>query len=208
MKQIKLLLQNFQFTLEVGFVSEFSEDEIIIMRTIKTVKRATSENLARELGEPYTPQDLSGYLGTLEKRKLLKKVQDNPSTYELSPLGLVAIGAIPESAKKAFVSVSPEKCFFFYTGIGPDKFTKISACNLSEFRDRISDVDTKSLEFHVSRGDIEKWLRDVLGEAELAREIERLKPMRLQGEALRTRISRLFGSRIDRLTSETSRMNV
>lgn len=189
-------------------MSEFSEDEIIIMRTIKTVKRATSENLARELGEPYTPQDLSGYLGTLEKRKLLKKVQDNPSTYELSPLGLVAIGAIPESAKKAFVSVSPEKCFFFYTGIGPDKFTKISACNLSEFRDRISDVDTKSLEFHVSRGDIEKWLRDVLGEAELAREIERLKPMRLQGEALRTRISRLFGSRIDRLTSETSRMNV
>jgi hypothetical protein len=171
------------------------------LKTIQEVKKATSAELARRLGEPYTAQDLSAYLRLFEQEKLLNRVQENPLTYELSILGLVAIGALPEKAKNLVLSVPSDKCFLFYTGIGPDKFTKVSACSLSDFREKVKKVDVKSLEFHISRGDMEKWIRDVLGDERLAREIEGLRWFRLSGEPLRTRILKEIDARIKELTS-------
>ncbi len=187
---------------EIGddLLSHFSEDEIIVLKAINALGRATSQTLAQKLGEPYTTQDMAPYLVSLEGRRLLKKTQENPLTYEISPLGLIAIGALPKNATEVFISVPSEKCFFFYTGTGPDKSTNISACNLSELKESVKKIDTKSLEFHVPRGDIEKWLKDVLVDSELAKEIERIKPLKLQGEALRSRILRLIDIRIERLT--------
>jgi hypothetical protein len=181
-------------------VPELSQDEITVLKKINDLGRVTPENLARELGDPYTAQDLSVYLKSLEEKNLLKKPQENPSAYELAPLGLIAIGVLPESAKKIYSPVPHEKCFYFYTGIGPDKFTKMSACSLSDFKEKTKKVDTKSLEFHVQRGDIAKWFSDVLGDQELTREFERLKTSNLYGEILRTRITRLMDARIERLT--------
>ena len=185
---------------EMTFMSQLSEDETIVLKAINVLRKATPVDVARKLGDPYTPQDMTQYLRSLEGRNLVNKIQENPLTYEVSPLGLIAIGALSKDAKEVFVSVPSEKCFFFYTGTGPDKFTKLSACNLSDLRDKAKVVDVKSLEFHVPRGDIEKWLKDVLGDSELAKEIERIRPLKLQGEALRARILRLINSRIEKLT--------
>jgi hypothetical protein len=182
-------------------MSEQTEDQIRILRTIQEVKRATSAELAQRLSEPYTAQDLSAYLRLLEQEKLLNRVQENPLTYELSILGLVTIGALPEKAKNLVLSVPSDKCFFFYTGIGPDKFTKFSACNLSDFREKIKKVDVKSLEFHIPRDDMEKWIRDVLGDEWLAKEIEGIKWFGLTGEPLRNRILKAIDARIKELTS-------
>ena len=181
-------------------MSRSSQDEITVLKKINVLGKATPESLARELGEPYTVQDLSAYLKSLEKKTLLSKTQENHSAYELTPLGLITIGALPESAKKIYSSVPHEKCFHFYTGVGPDKFTKTSACSLSDFKEKAKRVDSKSLEFHVHRGDMAKWFNDVLGETELAQEFERLRTSNLYGEALRTRIAKLIDSRIERLT--------
>jgi hypothetical protein len=123
----------------------------------------------------------------------------------LTPLGLVAIGVLPQSAKKVYSPVPSEKCFYFYTGVGPDKFTKIFACSLSDFLEKAKRIDSTSLEFHVQRGDIPKWFKDVLGEAELAQEFDRLKTSNLQGEALRNRMTRLLDARIERLTYPRTR---
>lgn len=182
-------------------MSEQTEDQIRILKAIQEVKMATSVELAQRLGEPYTAQDLSAYLRLLEQEKLLNRIQENPLTYELSILGLVTIGALPEKAKNLVLSLPSDKCFFFYTGIGPDKFTKFSACNLSDFKEAVKKVDVKSLEFHVPRGDMEKWIRDVLGDERLAKEIEGLKWFRLSGEPLRTRILKAIDARIKELTS-------
>jgi predicted transcriptional regulator len=181
-------------------VPEFSQDELAVLKKINVLGKATPESLARELGQPYTVQDLSAYLKSLEEKTFLKKTQENRSAYELTPLGLIAIGALPESVKKIYSSVPQEKCFYFYTGVGPDKFTKMSACSLSDFKEKARKVDSKSLEFHVKRGDIAKWFNDVLGEAELAKELSRLRTGNLYGEVLRTRITRLIDARIERLT--------
>jgi DNA-binding HxlR family transcriptional regulator len=181
-------------------VSEFSQDEITVLRKVNFLGKATPESLARILGEPYTVQGLSAYLKTLEEKTLLSRTQENQSAYELTPLGLIAIRALPQSAKKIYSSVPPEKCFHFYIGVGPDKFTKMSACSLSDFKEKAKKVDSKSLEFHVQRGDIAKWLNDVLGEADLAKEFDRLKTSNLYGEVLRTRITGLVDARIQKLT--------
>jgi hypothetical protein len=181
-------------------VSEFPQDEIAVLKKINALGTATPESLAHELGEPYTLQDLSAFLKSLAEKTLLSKSRENPSAYELTPLGLVVIGVLSESSKKIYSPVPREKCFYFYTGVGPDRFTKNSACSLSDFREKAKRVDSTSLEFHVQRGDIPKWFNDVLGEAELAQEFDRLRTLNLHGEALRTRITRLIDARIERLT--------
>ena len=192
--------------LEVLSVPEFSQDEIIVLKKINVLGKATPGNLARELGEPYTAQDLSVYLKSLEQKTLLNKTQENPSAYQLTPLGLIAIGVLPESAKKVYSALPQEKCFYFYTGVGPEKFTKMSACSLSDFKEKAKRVDLKSLEFHVERGDIAKWCKDVLGDAELAKEFERLRTSNIYGEVLRTRITGLVDTRIERLTYGRTRI--
>jgi len=191
---------------EVLSVPEFSKDEITVLRKINALGKTTPDNLARELGEPYTAQDLTAYLKLLEQKTLLKKTQENPPAYEVTPLALIATGVLPESAKKVYLSVPNEKCFHFYTGVGPDKFTKMSACSLADFKEKTKRVDPKSLEFHVRRGDMTKWCQDVLGDVELAKEFDRLKTANLYGETLRNRIVRLLDTRIERLTSNTTRI--
>jgi len=192
--------------LEVLSVPEFSQDEIVVLKKVNALGKATSGSLARELGEPYTAQDLSVYLKSLEQKTLLSKTQENPPAYQLTPLGLIAIGVLPESAKKVYSALPQEKCFYFYTGVGPDKFTKMSACSLSDFKEKAKRVDSKSLEFHVERGDIAKWCKDVLGDAELAKEFELLKTSNLHGEVLRTSITGLIDARIEKLTYRRSRI--
>jgi len=185
----------------VSSISRRTEDEIAILKAIHGVRRATPVELVEKLGEPYTVQDLTAYLKLLEREKLLDRVQENPLTYELSVLGLITLGVLPERAKSIVSSVPSDKCFLFYTGVGQDKFTKLSACNLSDFREKVKKVDVKSLEFHIPRGDIEKWIKDVLGDQELAEEIEIVRRLKLNGELLRTRILNVIDSRINQLTS-------
>jgi hypothetical protein len=186
-------------------MSKPTQDQIAILKMIHAVRKATSWQLVQELGLlkhfPYTVQDMSAYLKLLEREKLLNKVQESPLTYELSVQGLVTIEALPEKAKSIFSSVPVDKCFFFYTGVGPDKFTKLSACSLSEFRERIKDIDVKSLEFHVPRGNVQKWVKEVLRDEELAEQVECVTSLGLAGELLRNRILNVIDSRINQLTS-------
>ena len=185
---------------------EFSQDEITVLKKIDSLGKATSETLARILGEPYTVHHLSAYLKSMEEKTLLRRTEENQSAYELTPLGLIAIGALPESAKKIYSPVPREKCFYFYTGVGLDKFTKMSACSLFDFKEKTRTVDLKSLEFHLKSGDIAKWFNDVIGDAELAKEFDRLKTANLYGEVLRTRMARLIDARIETLSRSRTRV--
>ena len=200
------MVDGYYLRLQVLSVSGFSQDEIVVLKKINSLGKATPDSLAAGLGEPYTARDLSAYLKSLEQKMVLNKTQENPSAYRLTPLGLIAIGVLPESAKEVYSALPQEKCFHFYSGVGQDKFMKISACSLSDFREKAKKVDLKSLEFHVKRGDFAKWCKDVLSDADLAKEFERLKTSNLYGEALRTRITGLIDARIDRLTLGKTRV--
>jgi len=79
--------------------------------------------------------------------------------------------------------VPREKAFYFFTSIG--NYIGEKASSIEEFLEKIREIDIKSLEFHISRGDFEKWFRDVWGLEELAARIEHIRKMGIKGENVR-----------------------
>jgi hypothetical protein len=63
--------------------------------------------------------------------------------------------------------------FHFYTAVGD--YCGVSAYSLEEFANALQYVCSDAIVFHFERGDFQNWVRDVLGDAELAQEIEDIK---------------------------------
>jgi hypothetical protein len=101
---------------------------------------------------------------------------------------------------KVLKTVPREKAFYFFTSIG--NYTGTSASSLKEFMGKINEVNPKSLEFHLSRGDFEKWVTEVLQDQELAGEIKRLQKLNLTGNGLRDQLSFVVSRRVKRLTNQ------
>ncbi len=101
---------------------------------------------------------------------------------------------------KATRVVPREKAFYFFTSIG--NYTGVSASSLKEFMEKINEIDVKSLQFHLERGDFEKWLNEVLQDEELAREARRLQRFNLTGDALRNQLYLVVSRRVKRLASQ------
>ncbi len=91
-----------------------------------------------------------------------------------------------EMSSKFLKTVPREKAFYFFTSIG--NYTGESASSLKEFMDKINEVNVKSLEFHLYRGDFEKWITEVLQDEELTEEIRKLQRFNLTGEVLRNQL--------------------
>jgi hypothetical protein len=107
-----------------------------------------------------------------------------------------------DPASKAFRNVPREKTFYFFTSVG--NYTGMSAASLKEFMDRVSDVDIKSLEFHLQRGDFQKWAEEILQDNDLAWEIKRLQKFNLTGDALRNQLKAVVSRRYKRLAGQGS----
>lgn len=98
------------------------------------------------------------------------------------------------------VKVVPrEKAFYFFTSIG--NYTGASASSLKEFMEKINGVNVRSLEFHLYRGDFEKWISEVLQEGELAGDVRRLQRLNLMGEPLRNQLFLTISRRLRRSTT-------
>ena len=93
-----------------------------------------------------------------------------------------------------------EKAFYFFTSIG--NYTGVSAASLKEFVERTNEVNVKSLEFHLYRGDFEKWMAEVVQDDELSSEVKRLRRFNLMGDALRNQLSTVVSKRLKRLTGQ------
>lgn len=107
-----------------------------------------------------------------------------------------------DTASRILKTVPREKAFYFFTSIG--NYTGMSASSLKEFMERINEVNVKSLEFHLYRGDFEKWVAEVLQDADLAGEIRRLQKLNLSGNSLRDQLSFTVTKRFKRLTSQSA----
>jgi hypothetical protein len=96
-------------------------------------------------------------------------------------------------------TVPREKAFYFFTSIG--NYTGASASSLKECMEVINEVNVKSLEFHLLRGDFEKWVNEVLQDGELAEDIRRLQRLNLTGEPLRNQLFLTVSRRLKRLAT-------
>lgn len=91
-----------------------------------------------------------------------------------------------DPSSKILATLPREKAFYFFTSIG--NYTGINALSLKEFVEKIGEVNVKSLEFHLCRGDFEKWVNDVLQDSDLASEMRKLQRLNLTGEDLRNQL--------------------
>jgi hypothetical protein len=96
-------------------------------------------------------------------------------------------------------TLGKNEVFYFYTSIGC--YTGQSAGSLEELEQKIKDIDEKSLEFHLFRGDFENWISSTIGDARLAADTRLLQGQRVTGNDLRTRLSLLVSVRLKELKS-------
>jgi hypothetical protein len=89
--------------------------------------------------------------------------------------------------------VSSERAFYFYAGVG--RPLGDIASSLKEFGTVIKTVDVESLEFHLARGDFEKWVY-MLGDSDLAKSLVILRESKLSGEKLRAELVRVIQTRV------------
>jgi len=91
--------------------------------------------------------------------------------------------------------------FYFYVDIG--EYTGVNAASYEDFLISIKKVKVESLNFHINRGDFEKWALNALKDEKLAKDIGRLKDQKLWGQALRNRLYRIVSERHKELTGKT-----
>jgi len=103
---------------------------------------------------------------------------------------------ISEKGKAALKSVAPVPAnmdFLFYLEVGQP--TSISARTIKEFLQAIKQLPVASLEFHLYRGDFEKWIHGAVNDKAFALEFAEMKKSELDGEVLRKEIARATETR-------------
>ena len=132
----------------------------------------------------------AGHISTPEK-----------SYYAITESGIGILG-LPKIGKKQASHILRElpieKAFHFYRGI--DQYMGVYASSLADFCEKVREINLKSIEFHVPRGDFESWVRG-LGDDELAKNIGLIHGMELIGEELRRRVYETVKSRYDELAN-------
>jgi hypothetical protein len=133
----------------------------------------------------------AGYVVSPEKGK-----------YMITGGGKKALG-IPEvtgeDAARLLAQLPQEKAFHFFEDIG--KPLDLYADGIKEFLEKVPRVTTQSLEFHIIRGDFEKWF-DSIGDVEMAMKIAILRNQHLVGEQLRVTLYEIVASRCAVLTKQ------
>jgi len=99
-------------------------------------------------------------------------------------------------ASEILRTVPPDQSFLFFEDIG--KYTGRLAANLADFCENMKTINIKSVTFHFERGDYERWIRETLHDAELARKLKRIKKS-ISGEELRNKILQAARKRLNEL---------
>ena len=105
------------------------------------------------------------------------------------------------SVSKILRKLPREKAFYFFTSIG--NYAGEKAASLEDFVKKIGEVDIKSLEFHLYRGDFERWTAETLEDTELAAEIRSLKSLSLSGDDVRNQLHLIVSKRYEMLKGRT-----
>jgi hypothetical protein len=77
-------------------------------------------------------------------------------------------------AQRMLRSVPYSQGFHFFTGIG--EYTGETAIDLFAFYEELRVIDNESVRFHVQRRDFQNWIKNTLGDAELADKIATVDP--------------------------------
>ena len=96
-------------------------------------------------------------------------------------------------------TVPYEKGFHFYSVLG--NFSGETATSLDDFEKKLQVVSADTVNFHLQRGDFQKWIEDTLGDRELAKRVSLVK-LTLPVENLRKELLAIVQTRITELRRE------
>ena len=77
----------------------------------------------------------------------------------------------------------------------------ISAISLEDFADKLKGIDESSILFHYPRGDFQAWIRDTVGDSELADKMCFIQ-RGISGEQLRQELLKMVQTRISALKTQ------
>jgi predicted transcriptional regulator len=175
---------------------------------LNPIKQRILEAMAAE-DQPRTPKDIAKEVGLNFSSCMmhilgLKKVGyvSSPTRghYEITTLGRETLKPKigKEEALYLLSPVAPERAFHFYTGL--HQYTGMQANSLCDFCEKVKNADVKSIEFHLSRKDFERWFES-LGDKELARRVGAIREKEASGEKLRKLVYDAAKSHCDELTA-------
>ncbi|NLF87232.1 hypothetical protein GX563_00250 [Candidatus Bathyarchaeota archaeon] len=147
------------------------------LKILKTMSEATSRMDINAFSQAVdlTNDDVLAMFQQLTAEGFLHKVGIGYSLTEKGKNAIKTIHRVPD-----------DKAFNFYVAV--DKPLGFSAHSLEELYRLIKQVTSDSLDFHVSRGDFENWLRDIIGDRQLALDFSGPRAAGLHGEDLRKRL--------------------
>jgi hypothetical protein len=96
-------------------------------------------------------------------------------------------------------TVPNERGFHFYTSLG--KYAGETATSLEAFERKIQVVPAESINFHIQRGDFQKWIKNTIGDSVLAKRISLIEST-LPAEDLRKELLAIVQTRITALKME------
>jgi hypothetical protein len=82
------------------------------------------------------------------------------------------------AAQKILRSVPYNQGFHFFTSVG--RYTGETAIDLFAFYEELRVIENDSVIFHFPRGDFQKWIKETLGDNELADRIDKINPQQSQ----------------------------
>ena len=103
------------------------------------------------------------------------------------------------SPSRILRKLSRKNAFYFFASVG--NYTGHRAISLEEFATIIREIEAVSLEFHLYRGDFEKWADDVLEDHELTERIRAVKLLEPIENALRDQLDFAVSKRLEELKS-------
>lgn len=100
------------------------------------------------------------------------------------------------NATKILSNVPKEHAFYFCTAEGV--YIGISAISLDDFADKLRGINENSILFHYPRGDFQAWIKDTVGDRELADKMCFIQ-RGISGEQLRQEVLKMVQTRISEL---------
>jgi len=99
-------------------------------------------------------------------------------------------------------AIAADEPFLFYTGEEEKHFTGLTCWTMKGMTKALQKASPKSLEFHNSRGDFEKWAEKSLKDKTLAGQLKKLRLSKLKGEPLAKALAGAVRERFEELNAQ------
>jgi len=178
------------------FLKQLSKEKRNILELLWRMNRPVDlEKIVQETG--LKTRSIIVHLSTLKKMGYVSMTDEG--LYSVTDKGKEALGLSKidrDLAIRLLSKVPQERAFHFYIEV--DKPLMVSADSLTDFYEKIQNIDVKSIEFHTLRRDFELWIH-FLGDVELAKRLRAFRESNLTGEELRRKIYEAVKSRCEEL---------